>query len=123
MSNISEKKTVEIEPTNKKRKVDEESDINQQEDYTNYQELDISKIKDLDKFKKYLYQKESEFNFQIRLIRNLVKETNINIAKRCEEKHQGHKWIREREDCMYGSTFTICKYCRTDYYDKSYIHY
>lgn len=121
MSNISETKTVEIEPTNKKRKVNENNqDL---EDFTNYQELDISKIKDLDKFQKYLYQKESEFNFQIKLMRNLFKEININIAKRCEEKHQGHKWIREKEDCMYGSTFTICQHCRCDYYDKSYIHY
>jgi viroplasmin and RNaseH domain-containing protein len=119
MSNIS----VETDSTNKKRKVDHELDLNQQQDYTNYQELDISKIKDLDKFQKYLYQKESEFNFQIKLIKNLFKEININIAKRCEEKHQGHKWIREKEDCMYGSTFTICQHCRCDYYDRSYTHY
>jgi len=118
MSNISETKTVDLEPINKKRKIDDEK-----QDFTNYEELDITKINDLNKFKNFLYKKESEFAWKIKQIKNLVKETNLNIAKRCEEKNKGHKWIREREDCMYGSSFTICQHCRADYYDKSYIHY
>lgn len=86
-------------------------------------QINFSKIEDLNNFKKILYQKESEYSKKIAQIKTLVKETNKNIAKRCEEKHKKHKWIRERENCMYGSTFTICENCRIDYYDRTYMHY
>ena len=85
--------------------------------------ISFSKIEDLDNFKNFLYKKESEYSKKIAQVKMLVKETNRNIAKRCEEKHNNHKWIRERENCMYGSTFTICANCRIDYYDRTYIHY
>ena len=44
------------------------------------------------------------------------------LRKKCEEDNKGHFWVRERESCMYGETFTYCKHCNTDYYNRSYMH-
>jgi len=117
MSNISE--------TNlKKRKLE---DLEVSSDFFNElitnDKIDFSKIENLSKFKDYLYQKESEYSRKIAQIKTFLKETNRNIAKRCEKKNKNHKWIRERENCMYGSTFTLCEHCKVDFYDRTYMHY
>ena len=93
------------EKSNKKRK------LNLEEDSLN-----------LHQYKEFLNRKEINLKKELNNIRNLKKETNILIAKKCEEENNGHKWIREKEDCMYGSSFTYCKKCGADFYDKSYFH-
>ena len=81
-----------------------------------------NKFLNLHQYKKFLNRKEIELKNELNSIRNLKKETNILIAKKCEEENNGHKWIREKEDCMYGSSFTYCKKCGADFYDRSYFH-
>jgi len=95
---------------NKKRKFDQ---VNIEEDYSNI---------NLDNYKKYLFNKELKLKKELKHIHNLKKKTNILIAKKCEEENEKHDWIKEKEDCMYGSKFTYCKICRVDYYDKAYFH-
>ena len=98
--------------SNKRRKIDF-SDINIETSYKNI---------NLEDYKKYLFQKEKDYNNEIKKIKSLLKKTNEMIAKKCKEKNEKHIWIRERENCMYGSSFTLCENCRVDYYDSSYIH-
>tara|TARA_B110000879_G_C11131871_1_gene496362 strand:- start:865 stop:1176 length:312 start_codon:yes stop_codon:yes gene_type:complete len=96
---------------NKKRKL-EFDQVNIEEDYSNI---------NLHNYKKHLFNKELNLKKELKHIDSLKKKTNMLIAKKCEE-NDGHDWIKEREDCMYGSKFTYCKSCRVDYYDKSYFH-
>ena len=95
------------------------------EECINYEEINLDDYLniDLDKYKKYLYSKQRDYEEKIVIIKELIKSTNSKIAQKCKEKNNGHQWIREREDCMYGSRFTVCKNCRVDYYDNTWIHY
>ena len=86
-----------------------------------YQEKKEENI-DLTEYKKILNIKKIKYTQLIKDIEDEILQTNVLIAKKCEEKNDGHLWIRERESCMYGETFTYCKYCNTDYYNRSYMH-
>uniref|UniRef100_A0A6C0IYP5 Uncharacterized protein n=1 Tax=viral metagenome TaxID=1070528 RepID=A0A6C0IYP5_9ZZZZ len=77
---------------------------------------------DLTEYKKILHIKKIKYNQLIKEIEHEILQTNVLIAKKCEEKNDGHLWIRERESCMYGESFTYCKHCNTDYYNRSYMH-
>ena len=105
--------------SNKKRK---ELTIDTQIDFSNVN-LDDYKYIDLSKYKKYLFETEHYHDQQIKKIKQLIKETNIKIALKCEEENGKHDWITEREDCMYGERFTFCRNCKVDIYDRSYMHY
>ena len=99
----------------------EETKIN-----TSYEDIDLNKSYrdiDLNKYKVYLYERERYFANQIKNINDKKKQTNKIITKECKEDKGDHEWIRERENCMYGSTFTMCKNCRVDHYDDTYLHY
>ena len=84
-------------------------------------ENDFEKL-DLNEYKKELWKLETYYTKKIQEIKNQIKETNRYIAKKCKNKNGDHEWISERENCMYGEKYTLCKKCRVDYYDKSYIH-
>ena len=103
-------------PKSKKRKLSIEI-------FDDYNNIDLKKVKNVNNFKSYLFKKERELLDDIEKIKNLVKECNREISSRCEKENTKHEWIRERENCMYGSSFTLCKNCRIDYYDRSYLHY
>mgnify|MGYP004565353053 CR=1 FL=1 len=89
------------------------SHVNIDKEYSNINLID---------YKKKLFRKECELKKELKNIYSLKKKTNFLIAKKCKEVNLRHDWIREREDCMYGTTFTYCKMCRTDYYDRSYFY-
>jgi hypothetical protein len=118
------KKDTDLNISNKKRKINtssEEAKIN-----TFSEDIDLNKSYrdiDLNKYKVYLYERESYFANQIKNINDKKKQTNKMIAKKCKEDNGDHEWIRDRENCMYGSTFTMCKNCGVDHYDDSYLHY
>ena len=103
---------METRPSKKQKK--DYSLINLDDDYNNI---------DLIQYKQYLYQVQSEYESKIQDIKNKLKKTNTMIAKKCEEKNGDHEWIREREDCMYGDSYIVCRNCRTDKIDRSYLHY
>ena len=86
-----------------------------------YQEKKEENI-DLTEYKKILNIKKIKYTQLIKDIEDEILQTNVLIAKKCEEKNDGHLWIRERESCMYGETFTYCKHCNIDYYNRSYMH-
>lgn len=96
----------------KKRKID-------------FENIDLDKINEdfnLNLYKNFLKTEEYKLKEKLNLTRELIKKTNFLLAKKCENENNGHEWIREREDCMYGSKFTYCKLCKTDYYDRTYFH-
>ncbi len=43
---------------------------------------------------------------QVKEIDNMLNELNLIVINNCN-----HQWTTEREDCMYGETFTYCKLC------------
>ena len=91
-------------------------------DYNNI-DLDNYLNINLEKYKIYLYQLQFQYNNKIKKIKNLIKNVNTKIALKCEIKNKTHEWIKERENCIYGETYTYCKKCKIDYHDRTYIHY
>lgn len=77
---------------------------------------------DLEDHKSQLYKLKAQYERKCKEIEELITLTNSYIAKKCEEENGGHKWITEREDCMYGERFTFCKDCRVDYRCRDYFH-
>jgi len=77
---------------------------------------------DLIEYKNTLFNKKIKLNQLIESINQEILQTTILIGKECMKKNNGHKWITERENCMYGELFTYCEYCNIDYSDSSYMH-
>lgn len=77
---------------------------------------------ELEEKKTLLSKKIRSCEEEINEMKDAINKINIAISKRCEEKNNGHIWIRERDEGPYGESYTFCKICRADYYDRSYLH-
>lgn len=47
-----------------------------------------------------------------------IDELDKIIVQNCGKSEQGHEWVTEREQCMYGEKFTRCKKCNIDFSHK-----
>ena len=56
--------------------------------------------------KNYLIKEKYEIKSRLKIIEKRLDEIQEHIINNCV-----HEWKTEREDCMYGETFTICKKC------------
>ena len=55
-----------------------------------------------------------EYKNKLNDIKDKIKITQNKIYENCEKKNNGHKWIMEKETCMYGETFYYCMYCNLE---------
>lgn len=67
---------------------------------------------ELHEYKNELIELKHEYINKLNRIEEQIKVVQSQIYKQCAIKNKGHKWIREREEGMYGETFFYCEYCR-----------
>jgi len=77
---------------------------------------------DLNQYKRDLIDKKYEYQMKIKRMDQLINETNNLIAKKCKKNNKEHKWVTEREPCMYGEKYTYCQNCKVDLYDNNQFH-
>jgi len=56
------------------------------------------------------HHKIRDFEILISQYKDLIKREYEVIRQTCQ-----HNWVRERERCMYGETYTVCTKCRLLY--------
>ena len=52
---------------------------------------------------------------KMKILSSKIKVMEDIIIQNCENSNTGHNWITEREQCMYGDKFTLCKKCGVDF--------
>jgi hypothetical protein len=67
---------------------------------------------DLLQQKNELIELKYEYIDKVKKIEEQIEFVQAQIYKQCVIKHNGHKWIRERDEGPYGETFFYCEYCR-----------
>ena len=76
----------------------------------------MEEINNLRQQRSSLIEKKYEYSKKIKEIETSIKEKSYEIANICKKNNNGHIWISEREDCLYGERYTFCKICEIDYY-------
>ena len=62
-------------------------------------------------YRKYLQRKIDNYKEQILDVLSKIKKLDENIVKQCIDTFGDHTYIEEIEECMYGNSYFVCKYC------------
>ena len=63
----------------------------------------------LEMMKEELLNEKQLYLNELNVIEEKIKNIEYNITKYCGEN--GHIWVKEVENTMYGETFTYCERC------------
>lgn len=69
------------------------------------------KMEELQKEKSELIQEKEEMLKKYNVIQRKIIKLEKIIKETCAKSETGHIYIREKEQGMYGMTFTYCKIC------------
>ena len=84
-------------------------------------ELNVDKLNiyELNIFLNKLSRKQTELAEQQTIITTIKKKIKQERCIKCTEEFGNHKWIKEKENCMYGETYIYCSRCGKDQYSNA----
>ena len=72
--------------------------------------------------KQRLIKEKNDLIKQLEIVKKEIVDNNFDISKQCKKDNNGHNWVNEREEGLYGERYTFCSECGIDYYGD-YFHY
>lgn len=72
-------------------------------------------MEELKEEREILIQEKIKINKYLKNLENYIKKKDCEIYDYCIKNCNGHDFVIERELCMYGETFRVCKICGYEY--------